>query len=103
MGGQKSLENIRVMEGLCHRVDRVLGFFSSRWNWDSHTRSPEGECAPPPLVPGGGGHTRLRERGGEGPNSDTGTYPTLWYSMYICTVLCGLCLRIVGNACFQLL
>jgi hypothetical protein len=31
-----------------HRVDRVLGFFSSRPNWDSPTPSPPDECAAPP-------------------------------------------------------
>jgi hypothetical protein len=35
-----------------HRVFRVLGFLSSRQN-----------APPPPLVPGGGGHIRLREKG----------------------------------------
>ncbi len=29
-----------------HRVDRVLGFFSSRLNWDSPTPSPAGEMPP---------------------------------------------------------
>ncbi len=33
-----------------------------------------GECAPHPLGRGGGGHTRLRERGLGSPNSDEGTY-----------------------------
>jgi hypothetical protein len=27
-----------------HRVDRVLSFFSSRWNWDSLNPSPACEC-----------------------------------------------------------
>jgi hypothetical protein len=27
-------------------MDRVLGFFSSRPNWDSPTPSPAGECMP---------------------------------------------------------
>jgi hypothetical protein len=40
-------------ENIIHRVDRVLGFFSSRPNWDSPTPSPADKCAPPPLVPGG--------------------------------------------------
>ncbi len=54
-----------------HRVDRVLGFFSSRPNWDSPTPSPAGECAP--LWFWGEGHTGLRERGWGSPNSDEGT------------------------------
>jgi hypothetical protein len=41
-----------------HRVDRVLGFFSSRPNRDPLPLppSPAGECDPPPLVPGVGTH-----------------------------------------------
>ncbi len=50
--------------GDTHRIDRVLGFFSSRPNWDSPTPSPAGECVPPPLVPAEG-HTCLRERGSQ--------------------------------------
>jgi hypothetical protein len=40
---------------LYHRVDRMLGFFSSRTNWDSPTPSPADECVPLPLLLGGGG------------------------------------------------
>jgi len=54
-----------------HRVDRVLSFFSSRWNWDSPIPSPAGECALP-LVLGGGTHSLAREGVG-GPNSNEGT------------------------------
>jgi hypothetical protein len=36
-----------------HRVDRVLGFFASRSNWDLPPPPPAGECAPP-WFPGGG-------------------------------------------------
>ncbi len=32
-----------------YRVDRVLGFFSSRPNRDPHTHSPVGESVPPPF------------------------------------------------------
>jgi hypothetical protein len=39
--------------------------FSSRKNWDSPNPSP-GECAPPPLVPGGGAHSLAREGVGVG-------------------------------------
>jgi hypothetical protein len=50
----------------------VLGFFSSRRNWDPPPPHPQASV-PSPLVPGEG-HTRLRERGwGEDPNSDEGT------------------------------
>jgi hypothetical protein len=38
-----------------HRVDRVLGFFYSRPNWDSRTPSPAGECVPPSFSSGGEG------------------------------------------------
>jgi hypothetical protein len=43
----------------------VLSYFSSRRNWDSPTPSPAGECAPLPLVPGGGAHSLAREGLGE--------------------------------------
>jgi hypothetical protein len=45
-------------EKLHQSVGRVLSFFSGRRNWDSPTPSAVGECAPPPLLPGGGGHNR---------------------------------------------
>ncbi len=63
------------------RVDGVLGFFSSRPDWDSPIPSPAGECAPPPLLwlGGGGGCTLVRRRGGWGvPILTRGQ--TLWYS-----------------------
>ena len=40
---------------------------SPRRNWDSPNPSLASECAPPPRT---GGHTRLRVRGWESPNSD---------------------------------
>jgi hypothetical protein len=46
------------------RVDRVLGFFTSRPNWDYPTPSQQTSLSPPPV--GSGGHTRLRKRGWEG-------------------------------------
>jgi hypothetical protein len=58
----------RPSQGRNHRVDRVpvlLSFFSSRRNWDSPNSSPAGECATPPLVPGGGGAHSLAGAGGE--------------------------------------
>jgi hypothetical protein len=48
-----------------NRVDRILGFFSSRPNWDLPTPSTPGECDPPPLFGSGGDG---------GPNLDKGTY-----------------------------
>ncbi len=67
-----------------HRAGRVLSFFSSRRNWDSPNPSPAGECAPLPLVPGGG-HTLWRERGWESPNSDEGTYAYIVVCVYFAT------------------
>jgi len=70
---------------LAHRVGRVLCFFSSRRNWDSTTPHPP-PCVPThPLVrlgDGGGGHTRLRERGWGSPNSDEGKYSVLCIYKY---------------------
>ncbi len=67
-----------------HRVDRILGFFVSRPNWDPPTHSPTGECVPP--LGSGGGHTFLREGGG---GSQPTRGQTLWYSRYIQFVLCA--------------
>jgi hypothetical protein len=54
-----------------HRVDRVLGFFSSRPNWDSPTPSHAGESVPLLWFQGGGGGTHsLAGEGVGGPNSD---------------------------------
>jgi hypothetical protein len=46
----------------CHRVDRALGFFSSRPNWDPPTPSPLGECVP--YLWFRGGHACGRVSGG---------------------------------------
>jgi hypothetical protein len=78
----------------CNRVDRVLGFFSSRPNWDSPSPSPTGECVAPSFGSGRGTvHTAMGRGGGGGggPGSDEGE--TLWYTLgkY---VLCG-----VGKYC----
>jgi hypothetical protein len=65
-------------------IDRVLGYFSSRSNWDSP--SPENECVPPPFG-SGKGHTRWGERGWGDPNSDEGADTVLLeVGIY---VLCG--------------
>jgi hypothetical protein len=57
-----------------NRVDRVLGFFSSRPNWDPPpSPPPHPQASVPPFGSRGGGHTRLRERGVGGPNFDEGT------------------------------
>ncbi len=58
------LEVIHPLLSFVHRVDRLLGFFSSRPNWDpSH---PQESVFHPPLVPGGGTHSLAGEGGGEG-------------------------------------
>ncbi len=72
----RKMNNVETrVETPSRRVDRVLGFFSSRPNWDPQT------CVPPGS---GGGHTRLRERGWGVPIRTRGQ--TLWYSRYICTL-----------------
>ncbi len=55
---------VRLLVSQRHRVDRVLGFFSSRPKWDSPTPAPAGEYAPPPLFPGGGDTLACGRRGG---------------------------------------
>ncbi len=51
-----------------HRVDRVLGFFSSLPNWDP-PHAPPTQASVPPLW-FREGHTCKRERGWGGPNSN---------------------------------
>ncbi len=55
-----------------HRVDRVIGLFSSRSNWDPQTPSPTGEGVPP-FGSGGEVTHSIAGEGGGGPNSDEGT------------------------------
>ncbi len=65
-----------------YRVDRVLGFFSSRPKRNTPPPS-EGECVHPLLVPGGT-HSLAGEGGRGVPIRTRGQ--TLWYSRY--KVLC---------------
>jgi hypothetical protein len=46
---------------LKHRVDIVLGFFSSRPNWDPHPLTRRRMCLPPSLASGGGTHSLTGE------------------------------------------
>ncbi len=79
--GQDLLHILQVLCSVCFRgrtrVDRVLGFFSSRPNWYSRIPSPAGECVPSRLVQSaqGEGYTLACGRGGGGwgLNSDEGT------------------------------
>jgi hypothetical protein len=64
---------------------RVGKVFSSRWNWDSPTPSPAGECVPPPFGPGGGAHS-LTGEGVGGSQFRRGTYTVILYVyMYFVT------------------
>jgi hypothetical protein len=62
-----------VYTSVTWEAQRVLSFVSSRWNWDSPTPTPAGECAPfvswgkGTLACGGG-------VGGGWSNPDSGTY-----------------------------
>jgi hypothetical protein len=56
--------NAPAWEASNYRVDRVMSFFSSSWNWDCPTPSPAGECAPPPFGSGGRGTCTLLREGG---------------------------------------
>jgi len=59
--------NLEVLLRTFKLLHRVLGFFSSRLNWDPPTRK---RVCPRPLVPGGGTHSLAG--GGEVPISDEG-------------------------------
>ncbi len=85
-GGGGVNSNILISLTLRHRVDRGLGFSSSRTNWDLPTLSPASECSCPPRTQVGGGHTLLREKGWGSPNSDVGADTAVLYSRYICTL-----------------
>jgi hypothetical protein len=67
-----------------NRAGRVLSFFSIRRNWDSLNPSPAGECAPLPLVPGGGAQLACERGGGRVPIPTMGY--TLWYSVCLFTL-----------------
>jgi hypothetical protein len=79
-----------------HRVDRVLGFFSSRPIWDPPPLLSAGECVPPLLVPGCGYIQYSHARKGWGVQIRT-RVQTLWYSSYIVYVLCGVIFKCLSN------
>jgi|688.fasta_scaffold233583_1 hypothetical protein len=66
-----------------HWVDRVLSIFFSRWNCDSPTPSPAGECAPRRWS--GGRCTFTCGRGDGGVPIPTRRH-TLWFSRYLFTL-----------------
>ncbi len=58
------LTKVTPKESVEHRVDRVLSFISSRWNWDSPSHAGE-RVPPPPRGSGGGGILACGRGGGE--------------------------------------
>ncbi len=69
-----------------HRVHRVLGFFSSRPNWDPPTPSPTGVVSPP-LFWFRGGWDKLACREGVGVVPIQTRGQMLWHTRYIFTFL----------------
>ncbi len=67
--------------GVGHRVDRVLGFFSSRPNWDPPPPHQQVSVSPPPLIPGGD-TLACGKAGGGGPIRTIGQ--PLWYITVQC-------------------
>jgi hypothetical protein len=67
--------------GTTHRVDILLGFFSSRPNWDPPPPYPQGIVFPLLWYRKGGTHSLAGERGGVPiPMREQ----ALWYSRYTC-------------------
>jgi hypothetical protein len=77
----KNLVSSNSMEPSEHRVDRVLGLFSSSPNWDPHP-PPASKCVPFWFQRGGG--TLACGRWGVGSNSDD------WRENMALCLLCGL-------------
>jgi hypothetical protein len=77
------MKSLSIVKSLRHRVDRVLGFFSSRPNWDlPPIPSPAGEYVPP-FGSGGGETHSLTGEGVGGPNSDEGTDTVVLYRYFV--------------------
>jgi hypothetical protein len=73
-GFKKEIFRPFKLEGNFHKVDRVLGFFSSRQNWDPPTPHPQASVSPRPFGSGGThSHAGDGVGGGGGPNSNEGT------------------------------
>jgi hypothetical protein len=62
---------VSPVHSVMHIVDRVLGLFSSRPNWDPPHPHPQANVYTLPLVPGEHMHSLAGE--GVGPSSDEGT------------------------------
>jgi hypothetical protein len=72
------------MNAVNHRVERVLGFFSCRPNWDPPT--PHLQASP--LFWFWWGTQSLAREGVRARSQFRRGYCTLWYSRYICTLWC---------------
>jgi hypothetical protein len=53
-------------------------------NIDPHPLTARRVCTSPPLVPGGGGHTRWVEMGWGVNSSEDARHSSVRYSLYIC-------------------
>jgi hypothetical protein len=84
---------ISVKDGVHHRADRVLSFFSSRPNWDTPIPSPAGECVPPFFGSGGRTHSLGREEVGSivRKTPDTALCSILYSIQYVSTLWGALC------------
>ncbi len=80
--GEKSNQTKDDIHAIAHRVGRVLSFFSSRQNLDSPTPLAAGECAPHPVVRGGGAHSPAGEWLGESQFRRGDIHCGLWCSIY---------------------
>jgi hypothetical protein len=77
---------VHTIDSLYHRVDRVLRFFSSRWNWAPPPLHPPASVPPPSLVRGrgGGGDTLGCGEGVGGVPIPTRGHTVV--SIYVCTL-----------------
>jgi hypothetical protein len=73
------LEFFPVLDVDYHRVDRVLGFFSSRLNWDPPPLHPQAVVLPPPRF--------QRESGGSQFGRGDRHCGTLWVCVYFVLII----------------